>query len=132
MTTPSAPEDDGTPPPPTAAEAADLPDRVIKALLDNQERVRKLFRRWLIVASLVLGLGVGFVAWKVNGGTTVIYKIRDTQKTNTQVLDRQSHCQQVADGDLAYDLKLIVKPGETPPEFRSQIKIPGTKSGSPC
>jgi hypothetical protein len=112
---------------PTPEEAADLPDRVIKALLDNQTRVRKLFRRWLIVASLVLGTGVGYVAWTVHGGTTVIYQIRDSQVANAKVSNHRASCDEAAYADLAYDLKLIVKPGETPKQFLGQIKVPGTK-----
>lgn len=106
---------------------ADLPDRVIRALLDNQTRVRRLFRRWLVVASLVLGTGVGYVAWNSHQQGATIDQVRSAQVANTRVSNHRASCDQTAYRDLAEDLKLIVKPGETPAEFFQQIKIPGSK-----
>ena len=98
---------------PTPEETADLPERIVKALLDNQRRVRQLFRRWLIVSFLVIGLGVGYVSWTV-------HQVRSSQLTNTK-------CNQMADHDIAFDLKAVVRPGETPKRFLAEIKIPASK-----
>lgn len=113
--------------PPTPEETADLPDRVIRALLDNQTRVRQLFRRWLIIASVVLGTGVGYVAWNSHEQGRTIDQVRTAQVANTKLSNHRASCDQHAYSDLAYDLKVIVQPGETPKEFLGQIKIPGTK-----
>lgn len=61
---------------PRAVEKSDLNERVLALMVANQDRVRRLFRRWLIIASLVLVSGVGYVA-------QTAHEIRATQVRNT-------------------------------------------------
>ena len=88
---------DTPPDAPTPGEAAELPDRVIRALLDNQTRVRTLFRRWLIVASLVLGLGVGYVAFTA-------HQIRSSQVANSST----NRCVARTTNNAVYDVILAL------------------------
>lgn len=69
---------------PTAEEASDLNNRVLEIMVANQTRVRKLFRRWLIIASMVLTLGVGYVSWQSHDANDTVNLIRATQVANTQ------------------------------------------------
>lgn len=69
---------------PTAGEASDLNNRVIALMVANQDRVRRLFRRWLVIASVVLALGVGYVSWQSHDANTTVNLIRATQIANTQ------------------------------------------------
>jgi hypothetical protein len=112
---------------PTPEEAADLSDRIVKALLDNQTRVRTLFRRWLILASIIVLAGMGYTGWQSYDSNATTSQVRNSQMINTKASNHRDACAQAAYSDLAYDLKVIVSPGETPNEFLSQVKIPGAK-----
>lgn len=109
---------------PTPEEAADLSDRIVKALLDNQKRVRTLFRRWLILASFVVAGGMVYTGWQAHGSNATVNKVRASQITNTDTNDHLLRCGRVGDHDLAYDLKVLLTPGETSKEFVAQVKIP--------
>jgi hypothetical protein len=69
-------------PPPTPEEVEGLPEAVIKIMLANQDRVRRLFRRWLIIATIVLSAGVSYNSYQSHEANATVSQIRGSQLQN--------------------------------------------------
>jgi hypothetical protein len=67
---------------PTPGEVEELPSAVIKIMLANQDRVRRLFRRWLIIASIVLAGGVSYNSYQSHEANVTVAQIRTSQVAN--------------------------------------------------
>lgn len=96
----------------TPDEASDLNSRVIGIIVANQERVRKLFRRWVIIASVVLALGVGYVSW-------TSHQIRATQITNTKTNSCTAKALDHLDADL---ILAVVSHDANPADYKALVK----------
>lgn len=93
---------------------------VINDIRNEQEGRAGFYRSMLRRFSLFL-----FVIAVIVGGSSLynsftIHQVRTSQISNTK-------CSQASNHALAYDLKKVTTPGETPAEFLKQIKIPSAK-----
>lgn len=107
-------------------DSSDLNDRIIELLVANQEHAKRMFRRWLLACTLLILSAIGYQSWEGHDSRNIINQVRMTQMLNTVLSDTRQDCTTTGLHDLAYDLRLVVKPGETPAEFEKQIKIPAS------
>jgi hypothetical protein len=109
-------------PAPTTGEAISLQNQIVVALLDHQQKVRAQIRHWLMLGTLVLGLGVGYVAWTA-------HQIRDTQTQNvTKQVEADknqrnaSACQLRAMNALLRDVPLAFSGDRNPKDYAPVVK----------
>lgn len=69
---------------PELLEPDELTTQVIKMMTDNQQRVRRLFRRWLIIATIVILLGQAFNANQQHATKQLVNRIRSSQVANAK------------------------------------------------
>lgn len=76
-------EPEQTPELPTVASTIELRDSMILTLVDQQHRVLRTVRRWLVAGFLVLALALGIGLWGIGA-------IRHTQNAHSPIVACQS------------------------------------------